>query len=221
MREPRLVETIEKKAAIKEGDLMHIKVPSDRIGAIIGPNGEMKKLLLEKTGVELDIDSESCTVAVAKASDPLNAMRVMDVVQAIGRGFSPERALPLLDDDTLMLDILDLSKMVGTKNDMARIKGRIIGKEGKTREIMERLTSSRISVYGKTIGIIGQPEQIRVVRAAIEMLMDGAPHGNVYGFLEKKHQELAKGELLERMPPGEPGMEETPEAGPSTDEERT
>jgi len=34
-----------------------------------------------------------------------------------------------------------------------------------------------------------------VARAAIEMLLDGAPHGNVYSFLEKKHQELAKQEL--------------------------
>jgi len=37
-----------------------------------------------------------------------------------------------------------------------------------------------------------------VARAAIEMLLDGAPHGNVYSFLEKKHQELAKEELKEQ-----------------------
>jgi len=45
---------------------------------------------------------------------------------------------------------------------------------------------------------LGYPEQMRVARAAIEMLLDGAPHGNVYSFLEKKHQELAKGELREQ-----------------------
>jgi ribosomal RNA assembly protein len=98
----------------------------------------------------------------------------------------------------LMLDVIDLSKTVGTKNDMMRMKGRIIGKDGRTREIMERLSGSRVSVYGKTVALLGHPEQIRVARAAIEMLIDGAPHGNVYSFLEKKHQQLAKEELWEQ-----------------------
>jgi len=88
--------------------------------------------------------------------------------------------------------------MVGTKNDMARIKGRVIGKDGKSREIMERLSGARLSVYGKTVALLGYPEQIKIARTAVEMLLDGAPHGNVYSFLEKKHQELAKEELKDQ-----------------------
>jgi ribosomal RNA assembly protein len=122
----------------------------------------------------------------------------MDLVKAIGRGFSPERALIILDDDLVMLDVLDLSKITNTKSDMERIKGRIIGKDGRSREIMERLSGSKVSVFGKTVAILGYPEQIRVARTAIEMLLDGAPHGNVYSFLEKKHQELAKDELKDQ-----------------------
>ena len=122
----------------------------------------------------------------------------MDLVKAIGRGFSPERALAILDDEMLMLDVLDISKMASTKSDMERIKGRIIGKDGRSREIMERLSGTKVSVYGKTVSVLGYPEQIRVARTAIEMLLDGAPHGNVYSFLEKKHQELAKEELKDK-----------------------
>jgi ribosomal RNA assembly protein len=158
----------------------------------------MKKLIEEKSKTLLEIDSESGTVTVESSEDPLMVMRVSDFVRAIGRGFSPERALAILDDEMLMLDVMDLSKMVGTKSDMARLKGRIIGKDGKTREIMEKLSGSKVSVYGKTIALLGYPEQIRVSRAAIEMLLDGAPHGNVYSFLEKKHQELAKEELRDK-----------------------
>lgn len=177
---------------------MEIKIPEERIGVLVGPGGSMKKLIEDKTKTELVIDSETGTVSIASAEDPLQAMRVMDLVRAIGRGFSPERALILLDDEMLMLDVLDLSKMVGTKSDMARIKGRIIGKDGRTREIMERLSGAKVSVYGKTVTLLGYPEQIRVARAAIEMLMEGAPHGNVYSFLEKKHEELAKAELKDQ-----------------------
>jgi ribosomal RNA assembly protein len=78
------------------------------------------------------------------------------------------------------------------------MKGRIIGKDGRTREIMERLSGAKVSVYGKTVALLGYPEQIRIARAAIEMLLEGAPHGNVYSFLEKKHQELAKEELRDQ-----------------------
>ena len=177
---------------------MHIKIPEERVGVLIGPDGSMKKLIEEKSKTLLEIDSESGTVTVESSEDPLMVMRVSDLVRAIGRGFSPERALVILDDEMLMLDVMDLSKMVGTKSDMARLKGRIIGKDGKTREIMEKLSGSKVSVYGKTIALLGYPEQIRVSRAAIEMLLDGAPHGNVYGFLEKKHQELAKEELKDK-----------------------
>jgi ribosomal RNA assembly protein len=177
---------------------LEIKIPEERIGVLVGPSGSMKKLIEDKTKTELVVDSETGTVSITSAEDPLSAMRVMDLVRAIGRGFSPERALVLLDDEMLMLDVLDLSKMVGTKSDMARIKGRIIGKDGKTREIMERLSGAKVSVYGKTVALLGYPEQIRVARAAIEMLMEGAPHGNVYSFLEKKHEELAKAEMKDQ-----------------------
>jgi ribosomal RNA assembly protein len=177
---------------------LHVKIPEERVGVLIGPDGSMKKLIEEKSKSLLEIDSETGTVTIASSEDPLMAMRVSDLVRAIGRGFSPERALVILDDEMLMLDVMDLSKMVGTKSDMARLKGRIIGKDGKTREIMEKLSGSKVSVYGKTIALLGYPEQIKVSRAAIEMLLDGAPHGNVYSFLEKKHQELAKEELKDK-----------------------
>jgi ribosomal RNA assembly protein len=177
---------------------LDIKIPEERIGVLVGPGGTTKHLIEEKTKTTLEIDSETGTVSIASADDPLQGLRVLDLVKAIGRGFSPERALSILDDEMLMLDVLDLSRLVGTRNDMARIKGRIIGKDGRSREIMERLTGAKVSVYGKTVAILGYPEQNRVARTAIEMLLDGAPHGNVYGFLEKKHQELAREELREQ-----------------------
>ncbi len=174
---------------------MHIKIPADRIGALVGPSGSVKAMLEEKTGAILDIDSETGAAEVTAGEDPVMAMRLSEVVRAIGRGFSPERAFPLLEDELLMLDVIDLSRAFNTKSDMARIKGRIIGKDGRTREITEKLTGVGISVYGKTIGVIGNPDQIRIARTAIEMLIDGAPHGAVYGYLEKKNQELARSSI--------------------------
>lgn len=174
---------------------MHIKIPGERIGVLVGPSGSVKKMLEERTGAGLDIDSETGAVSIGSSGDPLQAMRLMDVVRAIGRGFSPENALSLLEDEILMLDVMDLSKASSSKSGIDRIRGRIIGKNGRTRETMERLTDCKVSVYGKTVSLIGNPEHVKIARNAIEMLVDGVPHGTVYGYLEKKSQEIVRSEL--------------------------
>ncbi len=175
--------------------MTHLKVPKDRIGAIIGPKGETKKLIEEKSASEIDIDSENGTVEIIEGNDPLGAMRAADAIKAISRGFSPEKALPLFDDDMLMLDVIDLSQDASTPKELIRLKGRIIGKGGKTREIAESLIGVKISIYGKTVSILGSPDQNRIMHTAIEMLMEGANHGSVYSFLEKKHRELVQSQL--------------------------
>lgn len=138
---------------------MDIKIPEERIGVLVGPNGSMKHFIEEKTKTSLEIDSDTGTISVTSAEDPLQVLRVMDLVKAIGRGFSPERALAILDDEMLMLDVLDISKTAGTRSDMERLKGRIIGKDGRSREIMERLSGTKVSVYGKTVAILGYPSR--------------------------------------------------------------
>ena len=171
----------------------NIKAPRDRIGVIIGINGSTKSEIEKRGEVTIDIDSEEGIVIIE--SDSINALRSVDVVKAMARGFSPERAYRLFDDEMVVLDVLDLSKWVGTPKELKRIMGRIIGKDGKTRELIESLTGSFISVYGKTVSVIGYPEQTQIVRKAIEMLVEGAPHGTVYGFLEKKKKELKRAEM--------------------------
>ena len=169
---------------------IHVKIPSDRIGVVIGPDGKTKKTIEGNSCSQLDIDGETGTVDVVSSKDPIGAMRASEVVKAIGRGFSPEKALRLFDDDMLMLDVIDISKVASTPKEMKRVKGRIIGKEGRSRSVIENLTGSKLSVYGKTVSVLGYPGQIEMVRDAINMLIDGAPHGHVYAFLEKKRKKL-------------------------------
>ncbi|CAJ35266.1 KH domain-containing protein [Methanocella arvoryzae] len=174
----------------------HIKVPQDRIGAIIGVDGKIKELLEKKSGAQISVDSESGTVVIdSKEGDPFKALKASDAIKAIARGFSPEKALKLLDSEDLILDMMDLSKITDTPSDLTRIKGRIIGRGGKTREIIESMTGAKISVYGKTISIIGDAEQIMTVRTALDMLIDGAPHGAVYGYLERRRREIKQSQF--------------------------
>lgn len=167
----------------------HIKVPLDRIAVLVGPKGSIKELIEEKSTAKLNIDSHSGDVEISNPKDPLKGMRAKEAVTAIARGFSPEKALRLLDDENLMFETIDLSDIARTDKDLQRIKGRIIGTKGKSREIFETLTNVHISVYGKTVCLIGYPEQNAIARAGIEMLLKGSSHGPVYKFLEKKKSE--------------------------------
>jgi len=176
-----------------------VKVPRERIGALIGPNGRVKERVEKKLSVELQIDSQTGDITITlspTAEDPSLLFRAKEVITAIGRGFSPERAFRLLQNDDAVLVVIDLRDIVGrSQSDTKRLKGRIIGKEGKTRRIIEELTDANVSVHGHTVSIIGDMDQAEAAREAIEMLMRGSQHRTVYRFLHRKRRELKKKQL--------------------------
>ena len=185
------------------------KVPRDRIGALIGPEGRVKENIERRLSVELTIDSEAgdVTITLAKEDqDPSLLFRAKEVVTAIGRGFSPERASRLIRDEDAALEIMDLRAIFGrSPSDIKRIKGRIIGQEGKTRRIIEELTEADVSVHGYTVSIIANVDQMEVAREAIQMLLRGSQHSTLYRFLHRKRRELKKKKLeLWEKPPEEP-----------------
>jgi ribosomal RNA assembly protein len=173
-----------------------IRIPKERVGVLIGPEGKTKKSIEDKLSVELQIESETGGVTVLlaeKAEDPSLLFRAKDVVTAIGRGFSPEYAFRLIRDENAVLDIIDLRTIFGkSESDLRRVKGRIIGMSGKTRRIIEELTDANVCVYGHTVSLIGNVEQVQVAREAIQMLINGSLHSTVYRFLHRKRRELKK-----------------------------
>ncbi len=179
-----------------EGASAFVKVPRERIGALVGPDGRVKASIEKKLSVRLRIDSQLGDIQITlmpTAQDPTVLFRAKEVVTAIGRGFSPEHAFRLLKDDETMLEVIDLRETVGRSlSDMKRLKGRVIGKEGKTRRIIEELTEADICVYGHTISIVGEVDQVAIAKEAVRMLIRGSLHGTVYRFLHRKRRELKK-----------------------------
>tara|TARA_Y100000310_G_scaffold100817_1_gene98707 strand:+ start:36 stop:407 length:372 start_codon:yes stop_codon:yes gene_type:complete len=116
-----------------------------------------------------------------------------EIVKAIARGFNPKVALLLLKQD-YAFELIDMKEIAGkSKNTLQRIKGRVIGKGGRSREEIERFTDCNISVYGKTVGIIGEVAQVSLARQAVAMLLQGSMHKTVWKFLEKKKKEMMFG----------------------------
>ncbi len=166
-----------------------LRVPKERIAVLIGKDGEIKKQLEENTKTKMNIDSHEGDVFI-EGKDAVNLYIAKEIVKAIARGFNPEIANLLLKQDYCFI-LIDLSEEC-KPNDIKRIKGRIIGEEGKSRKTIEALTECNISVYGKTIAIIGLSENILLAKQAVDSLIRGSPHAKVYANLERYRREQKK-----------------------------
>jgi ribosomal RNA assembly protein len=116
-------------------------------------------------------------------------LKARDVVQAMARGFSEDRAFRLLNEDAY-LEVLDIKDFAHSKNRIAQVRARLIGTRGKTRRIIEELTGVEMSVWGHTVAIIGGAFEMGIAREALVMLLRGSEHKTVYRFLERKRADL-------------------------------
>jgi len=166
------------------------RVPKDRIAVLIGSKGDTAKSIRNTAGCkEFNINSETGDVEViwgdVGSYDPVKAMKLPDVIKAIGRGMAPKAAIRLLDD-THFFEMVDLRDFVGKRsNQQRRIRSRIIGSQGKVRKLIENLTDTEITIYKSTVVIIGEQEGLYAARQAVEMLAGGSEHGSVLSYLEK------------------------------------
>lgn len=173
-----------------------IKIPQDRVAVLIGKDGETKNAIEKETHTFLDIDSQEGEVNIS-GKDPLDLFTSAELVKAIGRGFNPEIALSLIKID-FVLEVISVGDYAKTKNDFMRLRGRVIGKEGKARRVIEELLEVSICVYGKTISIIGRGDSVSLARRALESLLSGSPHANVYKWLEKQSVMHKQREMQEK-----------------------
>ena len=171
--------------------MLYTRIPTERVGVLIGPGGETKARIQERSRIALVIDSGTGEVTLdeSKATDASLVLKVRDIVVAIGRGFSEERAFRLFDDDTY-LEVLDIKDFAHSRNRIGQIKARMIGTRGKTRRILEELTNVDVSVHGHTVALIGEAFHLAIAREAAEMLLRGSEHNTVYRFLERKREAI-------------------------------
>lgn len=177
---------------------MQFKIPRERIGVLVGLDGKIKKIIEQRLNVKIEVNSKSGEVKLTLAldePDPSKLFMARDVILAIGRGFSPTKAFKLFNEE-ISFRILNLQDYLGkSQTSILRIKGRIIGRNGKTRKNIEEFTGTRVSVYGNTVSIIGEWEPLKVATDAVELLIKGSLHRSVYRFLEYKRNDLKKSEM--------------------------
>ncbi|HWQ16218.1 MAG TPA: KH domain-containing protein [Sulfolobales archaeon] len=171
------------------------KIPLERVGVVIGNKAAVLDMLRRRLGVSVSVDSASGNVTIEPLSQETpvaNLLKAKEFIEAIGYGFSPERAERVLDEDQVLV-VIDLKGIVGdSESSLKRIKGRIIGEEGRARRNIEEITNTYISVAETAVAIIGSYEEAEVARQAIEMLIEGKQHSTVYKYAERMMSRMGR-----------------------------
>ena len=167
--------------------MKQVKIPEKRVGVLIGEGGETKEEFEDVTDCSLRIEDN-----VAKIEgDALDEMDGQRIVKAIGRGFNPDKAFKIIEKEYTFNQI-DINQFANSENDKERLKGRVIGRDGEARKHIEKMTETDISVFGKTIGFIGNARNIQVAREAVKQLLNGSSHSTAYNYLEKNQDKIKR-----------------------------
>jgi len=154
-----------------------VSIPEDRKAVLIGANGETKKKIEKLTKTKILVREN-----IEIEGEALDVLKTKEIVKAIGRGFSPEISLQLTKED----NVLFITKISGSEKTSKRLLSRVIGSHGKAKKNIEFLTGTHVSIYGKTISVIGKYEDAVKAKDAIDSILSGSRHGYVYKNLESK-----------------------------------
>ncbi|MFH1448674.1 MAG: KH domain-containing protein [Candidatus Micrarchaeota archaeon] len=163
-----------------------MRIPAERVAVLLGKNGATKRLIEKRSNVTLTIDKD-CGIQIS--GDSFYVWRVRDVITAIGRGFNPEKALKILNEE-YYLKVINLKLLFNSEKQIKRQKGRVIGTNGKTRRLIEETAEVELSIYGNTVAIIGCLEELGLAENAVTKLLSGTPHSGIYKLLEKGRKKL-------------------------------
>lgn len=149
-----------------------LRIPEKRLKIFNNYVEELEKI----AGCEIKINDE---ISI-ETENPILLMRTKEVIKAFGRGFDFDVALSLLDEE-YCLETIDVQEFSGkSKKRMVTIKGRVIGREGKAKRLIEKYTNVKITVYGKTVSIVGKWEDVQKARQVVEGLLQGRKHSTVF-----------------------------------------
>ncbi len=167
----------------------YLKIPTERVAVLIGKDGFTKRKLEKLFGIKLKVDRDGqVEIDSSNSKDTFKAYKARDAVRAIGRGFAPVKAFELVRDDAI-LEVIDLDEVLQNEKAVKRQKSRIIGRDGRARETLEKTLGISISVYGDTVSLLGQEADVQIGQEAIEKLIRGSMHSTMFRLIEKRKQE--------------------------------
>jgi polyribonucleotide nucleotidyltransferase len=169
--------------------VVQIQIPTDKIGAVIGPGGKMIREICEVTGAKIDINDDG-TVKIA-SSDALKAQQAVDWVR--GLTSSPEIGHVYTGKVVRIVDFGAFVNFMGNQDGLLHIS---------------EIKNERIN---KVTDVLKEGDQVKVVILAID------DRGKVKLSMRAVDQETGERIEVERRPRREDEGEGRPERGERSD----
>ncbi|MCR4327837.1 MAG: KH domain-containing protein [Nanoarchaeota archaeon] len=152
---------------------------TDKIVRIIKNRKKLEKVLKVKItnkGQEVTFEGSP--------EDEYEATRVLSALD-LGFSFSDAISIKQKELEFGIINIKDFAR----RGNLEKIRGRIIGKDGKVLAALSQLTNCSLEIKNNEIGIIGNPEEVKPAIDSIVHIIQGGKHANVYKGLEKRDEE--------------------------------
>jgi len=154
------------------------KIPEERVEKL------QKNLERFKKALNCEIVIKDNQVVIT-SQNSFNEYIARNVIIAFGRGFSIDDALELCREDKYF-KLIELQDYAKNRNQLVRIKSRVIGRKGRVKKEIERLTGAKIAIYGKTIALIGGEQELKSAEDALIRIITGSKQSNVLRLLQLK-----------------------------------
>ncbi len=142
-----------------------------------------RKLLGKFTDAHIKIEDD----VIIECDDPFMLLRLVYVMKAFGRGFDFEDSMDLLDED-YALEMIDIRNYAGkSENRQVALRGRIIGRGGMIKMMIEDECEAKIAVYGKTVSIISKLTGMARTMKAVDIVLSGSKYTSMLKFLKDGH----------------------------------
>lgn len=146
---------------------------------------EFARLADGRWGARVEVDERGLYIKIQPGPGATvdAVLKLREMAKAVALGFTPEQAL-LLENDDYALAVVDLKEYTDKPNHLRRIKGRIIGEEGRARRTIENLAEVHMVVGDSYVAILGKLEDVEIAKRAVEMLIEGKKHSTVYKYIQ-------------------------------------
>ena len=162
----------------------HILIPHKRAELL---DKKTIERIEERLRCSINIDDNELTIT----GQPYDEYNAKNVLQAFGRGFELSKAYKLLNED-YFFQLINLKDIFGSKEQMMRIKARIIGTDGRAKGYIESVSGAELSIFGSSVSMMGRADELKVADSAIRILIDGGTHKTAYKVMEKEKRKTGE-----------------------------